>query len=124
MQVFPNAGAWHSSESEHIKLNNLTNVCLSLFIVQEIFGTFNSTTASAAEKTLSATMQTVWTNFIKNPFTYPAPNWLEFVPGNDTLSLAKLAFNGNVELNNVVQPAPAGLDDGPCDNLWNSLLDF
>lgn len=106
LQAFPNAGAWHSTE------------------IQEIFGTFNTTTASGPEKTLSATMQTVWTNFIKNPFVSPAPNWHEFVPGNNTLSLARLAFNGNVELSNVVQPSLAGLDDEPCNNLWNSLLDF
>lgn len=69
-------------------------------------------------------MQNVWTNFIKNPFVSPAPSWLEFVPENNTLSLAKLAFDGNVELNNVVQPSPAGLDDRPCNDLWNDLLDF
>ncbi|GJJ10880.1 hypothetical protein Clacol_005108 [Clathrus columnatus] len=106
LQLFPNAGAWHSTE------------------IPEIFGTFNITTASGLERTLSTTMQSIWTNFIKDPFTSPALKWQKFVPGNNTLSLARLAFTGNVELDNVVQPSPAGLDDGPCDNLWNALLDF
>ncbi|KAF8576342.1 alpha/beta-hydrolase [Ramaria rubella] len=106
LQLFPGAGAWHSSE------------------IPEIFGTFNATTATLAEKTLSQTMQIVWTNFIKDPTASPAPNWIRFSPGNNTNSLAKLAFTGNVELENVVQASPAGLDDAPCDTLWNALLDF
>ncbi|KIJ56376.1 hypothetical protein M422DRAFT_239597 [Sphaerobolus stellatus SS14] len=106
LQKFPGAGAWHSSE------------------IGEIFGTFDQATASPAEVTLSKTMQTVWTNFIKNPTVQPAPNWNRFVPGNTTLGLAKLAFNGNVELQNVVQAAPSNVNDNPCDALFNQFLDF
>ncbi|KIJ56381.1 hypothetical protein M422DRAFT_239602 [Sphaerobolus stellatus SS14] len=106
LQKFPGAGAFHSSE------------------IGEIFGTFNPATASPAEVTLSKTMQTVWANFIKNPTALPAPNWNRFVPGNKTLGLAKLAFNGNVELQNVVQAAPSNANDNPCDALFNQFLDF
>ncbi|KAF8577513.1 alpha/beta-hydrolase [Ramaria rubella] len=106
LQLFPGAGAWHSSE------------------VGLIFGTHNFSTSTPAEITLSHTLQTVWANFIKNPTESPAPNWKRFIPGNNTDTLAKLAFQGNVQLNNVVQLAPAGLDDGPCDKLWNVFLDF
>ncbi|KAJ6470266.1 para-nitrobenzyl esterase [Mycena vitilis] len=87
LQVFPNAGAWHSSE------------------IPEIFGTFNVTTATASEKMLSKTMQTIVANFVKNPAVAPAPHWLEYVPGNTTTTLAKLAYGGNVALGNVVQAA-------------------
>jgi len=69
-------------------------------------------------------MQTVWANFIKNPTVSPAPGWEKFVPGNNTNTLARLAFNGNVRLSDVVQASPAGLDDGPCNALWNQFLDF
>ncbi|KAF8513089.1 Carboxylesterase [Gautieria morchelliformis] len=106
LQLFPGAGAWHSSE------------------IKEIFGTFNTTTATPAEATLSQTMQTVWANFIKDPTTSPAPNWERFLPGNNTNTLAKLAFQGNVQLSNVVEASPGNLDDGPCDAVWNFLLDF
>ncbi|KAJ6572144.1 Alpha/Beta hydrolase protein [Mycena capillaripes] len=105
LQLFPNAGAWHSSE---------------LF---EIFGTFNRSTATPAEVTLSQTMQTVFANFIKNPTVAPAPNWPKYVPGNTTSTLAKLAYNGNVALGNVVQTAGSNSLDSPCDNLWNAFLD-
>jgi len=106
LQLFPNAGAWHSSE------------------IPEIFGNFNASTATPAEKTLSQTMQTVWANFIKNPTAPPAPNWARYTPGNETSTLSKLAYVGNVQLENVVQPSPSALDDGPCDLLWDAFLDF
>jgi hypothetical protein len=48
-------------------------------------------------------MQTIVGNFVKNPLS-PAPNWPKYVQGNGT-NLAKLAYNGNVQLSNVVQPA-------------------
>jgi len=69
-------------------------------------------------------MQTTWANFIKNPTSPPALDWERFLPGNVTHGLAKLAFNGNVELNNVVQPALSGVNDKPCDALFNQFLDF
>ncbi|KAJ7071409.1 Carboxylesterase [Mycena amicta] len=104
LQAFPNAGAYHSSE------------------IREIFGTYNRTTASADEATLSRTMQTTIANFVKNPAVLPAPNWAKYVPGNRTTTLAKLAYNGNVLTTNVVQPAESDSIDGPC-SLWDSLLD-
>ncbi|KAJ7915101.1 liver carboxylesterase-like protein 1 precursor [Mycena leptocephala] len=104
MQVFPNAGAWHSSD---------------LF---EIFGTYNRTGATHAEATLSHTMQTIYGNFIRDPTSSPAPNWPRYVPGNTTRTLAKLAFNGNVELGNVVQAVRSSLNDAPCDALWDKFL--
>jgi hypothetical protein len=48
-------------------------------------------------------MQTLIANFAKNPVVAPAPNWPKYIPGNATTTLAKLAYNGNVALGNVVQ---------------------
>ena len=123
LQIFPGAGAWHSSESRSLSCFLYPSL-IYIHLVEEIFGTFNATTATAAQKTLSNTMQTVWANFIKDPTAPPAPNWQRFVPGNNTNTLAKLAYQGNVELGNVVQPAPAGLDEGPCNTVWDAILDF
>jgi hypothetical protein len=72
--------------------------------VFEIFGTYPST-ATASEKTLSQTMEAIVANFARNPATGPAPNWPKYVPGNTTTTLAKLAYNGNVALANVMQAA-------------------
>ncbi|KAJ7770939.1 hypothetical protein DFH07DRAFT_768662 [Mycena maculata] len=83
--LFPGAGAWHSSE---------------LF---EVFGTFNRSTATAAEATLSGTMQTLIANFIKDPMAEPVPNWPKYVLGNTTTTLVMLAYSGNVVASNVVQ---------------------
>lgn len=105
LQKYPNAGAWHSSE------------------LPEIFGTFNRSTATAPEATLSATMQTLVANFVKNPTIAPAPNWAKYLPGNTTTTLAKLGYNGNVLTTNVVQPAESHSLDGPCDSFWNAFLD-
>ncbi|KAF8584336.1 alpha/beta-hydrolase [Ramaria rubella] len=104
LQLFPGAGAWHSSE------------------LGEIFGNYNKTTATPAEKTLSRTMQTMWAKFIKDPTVPPVPNWKRFTPGNNTDTLAMLAYKGNVQLGNVVDPSPGGLDDSPCDTIWNAML--
>ncbi|KAJ7139656.1 Alpha/Beta hydrolase protein [Mycena epipterygia] len=104
LQVFPNAGAWHSSE------------------LPEIFATFNRSTATAPEMTLSQTMQTLVANFVKNPAVAPVPNWPKYVPGNKTTTLAKLAYNGNVLASNVVQPVESDSIDSPCA-LWNQFLD-
>ena len=78
LQKFPGAGAWHSSESRSLSCFLYPSL-ICIHLVGEIFGTFNTTTATAAEKTLSNTMQTVWSNFIKDPTTPPAPNWQRFV---------------------------------------------
>ncbi|KAJ7456523.1 Alpha/Beta hydrolase protein [Mycena latifolia] len=104
LQLFPDAGAWHTSE------------------LPEIFGTFNRSTATPPEATLSHTMQTLLANFVKNPTRAPAPNWPKYVPGNTTTTLANLAYNGNVVAGNVVQPVESDSLDGPC-SFWNIFLD-
>lgn len=71
----------------------------------ELFGTFNPSTATANEVTLSKTFQTAIANFIKNPNESPAPNWPKYIPGSLTQTLARLAYVGNVETDNFVQPA-------------------
>ncbi|KAJ7271070.1 Carboxylesterase [Mycena rebaudengoi] len=104
LQKFPGAGAWHSSE------------------IPEIFGTFNAISATAPEVTLSQTMQTIVGNFVKNPIS-PAPNWPRYVQGSGT-NFAKLAYDGNVQLSDVVQAAQSDSIDGPCNAFLNKFLDF
>ncbi|KAF7306522.1 Carboxylic ester hydrolase [Mycena indigotica] len=103
-QPFDNAGAWHSSE------------------VRVIFGTYNRTTATPTEVTLSKTMQTVIANFVKDPFTSPAPRWGKYDAGKKTSILAKLAYDGKVRLSNVVDAVRGDSLDGPC-TLWDQFLD-
>ncbi|KAF9261783.1 alpha/beta-hydrolase [Marasmius fiardii PR-910] len=93
-QLFPNAGAWHSSE------------------LPLIFGTFNRTTASNDEAVLSKSLQTTIANFVKDPSQPPAPNWNQYDPNQKTL--AELAFNGNVNFDNFVNPVTSATEDGPC----------
>jgi len=100
------------------------NAKLSAGTVPEIFGTFNVTTASPAEVKLSQTMQTTWINFIKDPTSPPAPGWPRFTTSKTSNGLAKLSFQGNVKLVDVVQPALGSVNDGPCDILFNQFLDF
>ncbi|KAL0571082.1 hypothetical protein V5O48_010873 [Marasmius crinis-equi] len=99
LQLFPGAGAPHASE------------------LPELFGTFNRSTATPDEATLSTTFQTVIANFIKNPNVSPASQWAKYACGN----VAKLAFENNVELNNVVQLVSNSSVDGPCA-LWDVAL--
>lgn len=70
----------------------------------EVFGTFNASSATAAEKTLASTFQTAIANFIKYPIASPAANWTHYNPSNSSRTLAKIAYNGNVDPNNFVQP--------------------
>jgi hypothetical protein len=72
---------------------------------------------------LSGTMQTMWSNFAKNPFVSPAPGWPAYLPAHGTQTLAKLAYQNNVHLWNVVEVAPSDRDDGPCHDLWNAIQD-
>jgi hypothetical protein len=106
LQLFENAGAWHSSERSFFAViftfSYIADLCYTA--VFEIFGTFPSD-ATDAEKTLSLTMQNIVANFARNPTAAPAPNWPEYVPGNTTNTLAKLAFSSNVMLSDVVQTA-------------------
>ncbi|CAK5269936.1 unnamed protein product [Mycena citricolor] len=100
LQAYPGAGAWHTSE------------------LPMIFGTYNATTAEPAERILSQTMQTLIANFVKNPTEPPAPNWERHNPRAPRL--AKLAYNGNVAVGDVVEMADSSSFDGPCD-LWDRL---
>ncbi|KAF7359838.1 Carboxylic ester hydrolase [Mycena venus] len=106
LQKFPGAGAWHSSE------------------IGPLFGTFNRSTATPAEAAWSGTFQTAIANFIKDPTTSPALNWQKYVPGPPAATLAKLAYSGNLEPGNFVDPVPSGAIDGPCDSLWDAFLDI
>ncbi|KAF7334265.1 Carboxylic ester hydrolase [Mycena sanguinolenta] len=105
LQVFPGAGAWHSSE---------------LF---GIFGNFNTTTATASEVELFKTMQATIGNYIKDPTVSPAQNWPTYVPGNVTATLAAMAYSGNVRPDNFIQLETGDSIDGPCNALWNEFLD-
>ncbi|KAJ7694530.1 hypothetical protein B0H17DRAFT_1131841 [Mycena rosella] len=105
LQKFPGAGAWHSSE------------------LGPLFGTFNRSTATPAEVTWSSTFQTAIANFVKDPDTSPALHWPKYVPGPPAQTFAKLAYNGNVDPDNFVDPVPSDSLDGPCNALWNQLLE-
>jgi len=73
-----------------------------------LFGTFNTSTATSAEVTLSRSLQTAFANFVKDPNCSPAPDWPAYEPevsGNAyTQTLAKLAYQGNVDCGDFVQP--------------------
>ncbi|EEB90098.1 hypothetical protein MPER_11743, partial [Moniliophthora perniciosa FA553] len=105
LQAFPGAGAWHSSEGEPV------------FIV---IVSYNHLTTYRI--TLSNTFQTIISNFINEPTTPPADNWVRYVQGGLMPSVAKLAYEGNVNLDDVVRPATIVSVDGPCLALWNQVL--
>jgi hypothetical protein len=67
-----------------------------------VFATFSKWTASADEIELSKTLQTAVANFVKDPSTPPVPNWPTYNANNSAPTLAKLAYDGNVEPGNVV----------------------
>ncbi|KAI0066371.1 alpha/beta-hydrolase [Artomyces pyxidatus] len=106
-QVFPGAGAWHSSE------------------VRILFGTYNTSSATPAEATLSASLQAAFANFVKDPTVSPAQNWSQYDPGllGITLAptLAAIAYNGNVDPGNFVQPEQQSSINGPCA-VWDLAL--
>ncbi|KIM77500.1 hypothetical protein PILCRDRAFT_11943 [Piloderma croceum F 1598] len=56
----------------------------------------------------------------KNPFVSPAPTWPKYNPNSTTL--ANLAFNGIVGLNNVVQTTSPAQLDGTCKAFWDKIL--
>jgi hypothetical protein len=115
-----------------------------------LFGTFNQSTATAAEAELSRSLQTAFANFIKNPVSAPAPNWPAYEPGFLGIApdptLAEIAYEGNVDLDDFVKPVqPISkvttrslyaklcliiadrlvlvVKDGPCI-IWDAFLDF
>lgn len=89
-------------------------------VVPEVFGTFNRTTATPSEVQLSSTLQTIVASFAKDPFISPAPAWPKYNPNRATL--ANLAFNGNVALNNVVQTSSPSQLDQTCTAFWDKFL--
>ncbi|KAJ7261983.1 Carboxylesterase [Mycena rebaudengoi] len=103
LQKFPGAGAWHGTE-------------LGL-----LFGTYNRSTATAAEATLSSSFQTAICNFIKDPTSPPAANWPKYVPGPHG-KIAKIAYHGNVQPGNFVEAVDSNIQDSTCDALWDGLL--
>ncbi|KAN0126023.1 carboxylic ester hydrolase [Russula decolorans] len=109
LQPVPNLGVWHGSE------------------LPILFGTFNRSTATSAEVELSQSLQTAFANFAKNPNSSPAPHWPPYEPdvsGNAcTPTLAKIAYQGNTDFGNFVQPVQPNSTDGPC-NVWDRFLDF
>ncbi|KAF8504324.1 Alpha/Beta hydrolase protein [Russula emetica] len=109
LQRIPKLGAWHSSE------------------LPILFGTFNRSTATSAEVELSQSLQTAFANFVKNPNSSPAPHWPPYEPeGSEngcTHTLAKIAYEGNVDFGNFVQPVQPNSTDGPC-NVWDLFLDY
>jgi hypothetical protein len=79
------------------------------FAVSIVFGTFNRSTATVAEVELSHSLQTAFANFAKDPVdTPPAPNWPSYHPGlpggAQVPSVAKIAYHGNVALDDFVEP--------------------
>ncbi|KAH9994629.1 Alpha/Beta hydrolase protein [Russula vinacea] len=93
LQPLPDLGVWHTSE------------------LPILFGTYNTTTATAPEVELSQSLQTAFANFVRDPNVSPAPNWPPYEPGflgiarNPTL--AKIAYEENVapdDFINLVQP--------------------
>jgi hypothetical protein len=89
-------------------------------VVPELFGTFNSTTSTKSEVQLSRTFQTIVASFAKNPFVSPSPGWPKYNPNATTV--ANLAFNGNVALNNVVQTTSPKQLDKTCAAFWDQIL--
>jgi hypothetical protein len=76
--------------------------------VRILLGTFNRLTATSAEVELSQSLQTAFANFVKNPTSSPAPHWPPYEPeisGKACIpTLAKIAYEGNVDFGNFVQP--------------------
>jgi hypothetical protein len=60
-------------------LRQLPPTCCA--IVPILFGTYNKSTATAAEVELSRSLQTAFANFAKDPMNAsPAPNWPAYEP--------------------------------------------
>jgi hypothetical protein len=72
-----------------------------------LFGTYNSSTATAAEVELSQSFQTAFANFAKNPKDMPAHNWPAYEPGvigiAHNRTLARIAYHKNVDPENFVK---------------------
>jgi hypothetical protein len=78
-------------------------------IVPILFGTYNRSTATAAEIELSKSLQRAFANFVKNPVNAPpAPNWAAYEPGfvgvASVPTLAEIAYQGNVGFDDFIEP--------------------
>jgi len=78
-------------------------------IVPILFGTYNRSTATAAEVELSQSLQTAFANFAKDPVNATlAPNWTAYEPGIVGIApvptLAEIAYQGNVGFDDFIQP--------------------
>jgi carboxylesterase type B len=100
-EPFPDAGVWHGSE------------------IPLVFGTYNKTNAPAEMRQLSETMQTMWANFIRDPYSPPHPGWPRYEAAPGTQTLAKLGFSGT-DPENVIELSLSGVYDMPCEELWNA----
>jgi hypothetical protein len=143
---------YHVSGFFSVVCTTLTPLLFYYFVtVHILFGTFNKSTATAAEAELSHSFQTAFANFAKDPVNAsPAPNWPAYEPEllGTTVppTLAKIAYHGNVNMDDfidLVEPdstvsmrnvyclkhiyspavAPMNKQDGPC-SLWDQFLDF
>jgi len=75
------------------------------FLVRIVLGTYNRSTTTTDEAELSQNLQTAFTNFIKDPeCTSLAPNWPEYEADASVPTLAKIAYDGNVQSDNFVVP--------------------
>jgi hypothetical protein len=75
--------------------------------VSILFGTFNKSTATAAEAELSHSFQTTFADFAKDPVNAsPAPNWPAYKPELPGITvpptLAKIAYHGNVYMDDFI----------------------
>ena len=115
-------------------------------IVPILFGTYNKSTATAAEAELSRSLQTAFANFAKDPMNPPpAPNWPAYEPGivgvASVPTLAEIGYQGNMSFDEFIQAVQpmskvstrdfyskltcSSLNmskDGPCI-VWDVLLD-
>ncbi|GJE88952.1 carboxylic ester hydrolase [Phanerochaete sordida] len=103
LSPLPGLGAWHGSE------------------LPMIFGTYNASSATAAEKTLSATLQGALGAFVRDPTAAPAAHWARYA-GNATRGLAELGYHGNVGPGDFVEAVPGESLDGPCAALYDRFL--
>ncbi|KAH9991972.1 Alpha/Beta hydrolase protein [Russula compacta] len=110
LRSISNLGVWHGSE------------------LPILFGTFNKSTATAAEVELSQNFQTAFANFVKDPVnTPPAPNWPRYQPGllgsAIAPTLAKIAYHENVQLDNFIELVEPISVDQQCI-VWDPFLSF
>ena len=73
-----------------------------------LFGTYNKSTATAAEVELSQSLQTAFANFAKDPMnTSLAPNWPAYEPGIVGIApvptLAEIGFQGNMSFDEFIR---------------------